>query len=69
LCPGIYGELKIKEDKFDRKRTNFRTRGNHDQAEIEIFDIIDKATGNVTKATRTEHSNLNSLDTSVQWDI
>lgn len=78
LCAGIYGEIKMNEekfdetypkDKFDRKRTNFRSRGNHGQTEIESFDIIDKTTGNVTKATRTEHTNLNGLDTSVQWDF
>jgi hypothetical protein len=39
------------------------------QTEIEVFDIVSKETGKVVRtATRTEHTNLRGLDTTVNWD-
>lgn len=39
------------------------------QTEIEVFDIVTKGTGEVVlTATRTEHTNLRGLNTTVNWD-
>lgn len=72
------GDTRMTEEQFERDypreqynyvRTNFRTKGSHGQTEIESFDIVSKATGEtVLQATRTEHTNLRGLDTTVNWD-
>lgn len=58
------------KDKFVRKRTSYKKKASNGQAEIESYHIIDKATGNVVlKTTRTEHTNLSGLDTTIEWDL
>ncbi|WP_415365543.1 hypothetical protein [Klebsiella michiganensis] len=50
-------------------RTRMRTKGTMGQTEIEHFDIVSKATGEIVlKATRTEHTQLRGLTTTVNWD-
>ncbi|MBP3093540.1 hypothetical protein [Klebsiella pneumoniae] len=62
-------EKNYPHDKFKYVRTNFRTKGTMGQTEIEEYDIISIETGEtVLKATRTEHTNLHGLDTTVKWD-
>lgn len=68
----------MKEEQFEQEyprtqykyvRTRFRTKGSHGQTEIEDFDIVSIATGEtVLQATRTEHTNLNGFETTVDWD-
>ncbi|WP_407576325.1 hypothetical protein [Raoultella terrigena] len=65
----ILFEKSYPRDKFKYVRTSYRTKGSMGQTEIEEFDIISLETGEtVLKATRTEHTNLRGLDTSVKWD-
>ncbi|EOT7379774.1 hypothetical protein [Enterobacter cloacae] len=62
-------ERDYPRDQYNYVRTNFRKRGSLGQTEIESFDIVSKATGEtVLQATRTEHTNLKGLDTTVNWD-
>lgn len=62
-------EENYPRDRFDYVRTNMRTKGTMGQTEIESFDIIDRETGQIVlKATRTEHTNLRGLNTTVKWD-
>ena len=62
-------ERSYPRESFTYKRTNFRTKGTMGQTEIENFEIISKETGEVVRtATRTENTNLRSLDTTVNWD-
>lgn len=56
-------------DQYNYVRKSFRTKGTMGQTEIEVFDIISKSTGEVVStATRTEHTNLRGLQTTVKWD-
>ena len=62
-------EDKYPKDSFTYVLTNRRTRGSVGQTEIEDFDIVSKVTGEtVINARRTEHTNLNGLHTTVNWD-
>lgn len=62
-------EINYPHAKYDYVRTNMRTKGTMGQTEIEYFDIISKETGEVVlKATRTEHTQLRGLTTTVKWD-
>jgi hypothetical protein len=62
-------EANYPKDKFDYVRKSFRTKGTMGQTEIEVFDILSKETGEVVRtATRTEHTNLRGLDTTVNWE-
>lgn len=57
------------KDKYEYVRTNMRTKGTMGQTEIEFFDIIDRETGQVVlQPTRTEHTNLRELNTTVNWN-
>ncbi|EIV3800921.1 hypothetical protein MAK22_001578 [Klebsiella aerogenes] len=66
------------EEQFEREypkenylyvRKSRRVKGSMGQTEIEEFDIILKETGEIVlNATRTEHTNLRGLDTTVTWD-
>ncbi|EFB4447777.1 hypothetical protein K2905_000760 [Escherichia coli] len=62
-------ELNYPREKYEYVRTRMRTKGTMGQTEIEYFDIKSKETGDVVlQATRTEHTNLRGLDTTVSWD-
>ncbi len=62
-------EESYPRDRFEYVKTKMRVKGTMGQTEIESFDIIDRATGQVVRqATRTEHTNLRGLDTTVNWD-
>lgn len=57
------------KDKYEYVKTKMRVMGTMGQTEIESFDIIDRATGRVVLTpTRTEHTNLRGLDTTVNWN-
>lgn len=62
-------EENYPKDKFEYVQTNMRVKGTMGQTEIESFDIIDRATGQVVlQATRTEHTNLRGSNTTVNWN-
>ncbi len=62
-------ERDYPKERYRYERTSFKTRGSHGQTEIETFNIICIETGEIVlKPTRTEHTNLNGLDTTVNWD-
>lgn len=62
-------ELKYPKDQYLYVRKEMLTKGTVGQTEIEKFDIILKATGEVIiRATRTEHTNLRGSKTTVNWD-
>lgn len=62
-------EREYPKDQYLYVRKKMRTKGNVGQTEIEEFDIILKETGEVVKqATRTEHTNLRGLETTVNWN-
>jgi len=62
-------EANYPKEHFTYARKSFRAKGTMGQTEIEVFDIISKETGEVVRtATRTEHTNLRGLDTTVNWD-
>lgn len=62
-------EENYPQDRFEYVRTNRRVRGHMGQTEIESFDIIERATGQVVlRPTRTEHTNIRGLNTTVNWD-
>lgn len=62
-------EEKYPKDKFEYVRTKRRVRGHLGQTEIDYYDIIERANGNVAlQATREEHTNVRGLDTTVRWD-
>ncbi|EPU1044195.1 TPA: hypothetical protein ACT195_005336 [Raoultella planticola] len=62
-------ELDYPREKYEYVRTRMRTKGTMGQTEIEYFDIVSKATGEIVlKATRTEHTQLRGLTTTVNWD-
>lgn len=57
------------KEQYNYVRTSYRTKGSHGQTEIEKFDIVSIDSGEtVLHATRTEHTNLRGLDTTVNWD-
>lgn len=56
-------------ENFQYVRTGTRTKGHMEQTEIEYYDIINKANGElVHKATYIEHTNIRGLDTSSRWE-
>ncbi|EOK3474319.1 hypothetical protein ACJQUD_000001, partial [Escherichia coli] len=62
-------ESNYPKEKYTYVRKSFRTKGTMGQTEIEVFDIVSKETGDVVLvATRTEHTNLRDLDTTIDWD-
>lgn len=62
-------ERDYPRDLYRYVRTSFRTKGTMGQTEIEEFDIVSIKTGEtVLHATRTEHTNLRGLNTTVDWD-
>ena len=62
-------EASYPRDKFKYVKTQSRTKGTMGQTEIEHYDIVSLETGEkVLSATRTEHTNLRGLNTSVNWD-
>ncbi|EEW0967699.1 hypothetical protein ACXZDT_004341 [Escherichia coli] len=62
-------ENNYPRDQYSYVRKSFRTKGTMGQTEIEVFDIVTKGTGEVVlTATRTEHTNLRGLNTTVNWD-
>ncbi|ELO0973783.1 hypothetical protein [Raoultella ornithinolytica] len=62
-------ELDYPREKYEYVRNRMRTKGTMGQTEIEYFDIVSKATGEIVlKATRTEHTQLRGLTTTVNWD-
>ncbi|WP_312924871.1 hypothetical protein [Atlantibacter hermannii] len=61
-------EKNYPKERYDYILKNRRVKGSMGQTEIEEFEIVKKDTGEiVTIATRTEHTNLRGLDTSVTW--
>ena len=63
-------EINYPKEQYSYVRKSFRTKGHMGQTEIEIFDIISKDSGeNVLTATRTEHTNIRGLNTTVTWDF
>ncbi|EIS2836050.1 MULTISPECIES: hypothetical protein [Enterobacteriaceae] len=62
-------EREYPKEKYLYVRKCRRVKGSMGQTEIEEYDIILKETGEtVLKATRTEHTNLRGLDTTITWD-
>lgn len=62
-------EKNYPREQFNYVRKSSRTRGTMGQTEIDTYDIFSKSTGElVITATRTEHTNLRGLDTTVTWD-
>lgn len=62
-------EEKYPKEKYEYVRTKRRVRGHVGQTEIDHYNIIERASGNVAlQATRKEHTNVNGLDTTVRWD-
>ncbi|MNC22208.1 hypothetical protein D3C81_1370650 [compost metagenome] len=62
-------EENYPRDRFEYVQTNMRVKGTMGQTEIESFNIIDRDTGQVVlQPTRTEHTNLNGLNTTVNWN-
>ncbi|WP_159281429.1 hypothetical protein [Rahnella variigena] len=62
-------ELKYPKEKHEYAIINTKTKGTMGQTEIEIYNIIDKDSGNIIlKATRTEHTRLRGMKTTVSWD-
>lgn len=62
-------EENYPRDRFEYVKTKMRVKGTMGQTEIEFFDIIERATGQVVlQPTRTEHTNLRGLNTTVNWN-
>lgn len=62
-------EENYPRDKFKYNLTKSRTKGTMGQTEIDEYDIVSLETGEtVLRATRTEHTNLRGLNTTVSWD-
>lgn len=78
VCVRVFRKIAMTESLFESNypkenytyvRKSFRTKGTMGQTEIEVFDIVSKETGDIVLvATRTEHTNLRGLDTTVSWD-
>lgn len=62
-------EKNYPKDKYKYVRTSFKKKGSQNETEIEHFDIILLETDEtVLKASRTEHTNLRDLVTTVNWE-
>ena len=76
MCTGIYGimtesqfETNYPRDQYNYVLKSRREKGSMGQTEIEVFDIVSKQTGEkIITATRTEHTNLRGLETTVRWE-
>ncbi|EOZ1403784.1 MULTISPECIES: hypothetical protein [Enterobacteriaceae] len=63
-------ETMYPRGKYDYIRTKRLEKGHLGQTEIDSYDIKDKTTGEtVLKATFTDHTNVNGLQSFRYWEI
>ncbi|MGC1010331.1 hypothetical protein [Pantoea agglomerans] len=62
-------ERNYPKDQYNYVHKSSRTKGPMGETEIDVYDIVSKDTGEaIITATRTEHTKLRGLDTTVNWD-
>ncbi|HBH6932084.1 TPA: hypothetical protein KUN31_001454 [Enterobacter cloacae] len=61
-------EHNYPKDQYNYVHKSSRTKGPMGETEIDVYDIVSKDTGEtIITATRTEHTNLRGLNTTVNW--
>ncbi|EHF4934345.1 hypothetical protein CF635_000867 [Enterobacter hormaechei] len=62
-------ERDYPKDQYTYVHKHGRTKGPMGETEIDTYDIVSNQTGDVVlTATRTEHTKIRGLTTTVNWD-